>query len=359
MTDLRSPHRSHDIRELLGMQTKAATVIVWFFVLTFLLLALVTAEGVSTLWPVTLALLAVTAAAVAVVRVAGDPLPLRPTLALAAVGPVSCALVLAVVPVPIDSALQTWPLSASTAIYTFMCVRGRTWYAWLGLLATIGTCMTWSTLTGQGPAEGVSMSAINLAPLLMATFFAYTMRPDAHAIFRLRDQATRRVAARAADSAVLEERDRQLRRLDELARPLLERIGTGVELDAEERLACRLLEAHLRDSLRAPGLTHPAVVASARAARARGVEVILLDDRGMDSATAEVHERFVTAVANELDAARDGAVTVRVLPPGREAAATVLASGGFAVRRVEFGADGRPTEPAPEPGPATAVHSRN
>ncbi|GAA4482262.1 hypothetical protein GCM10023094_31870 [Rhodococcus olei] len=336
----------YDARTLIGMRSPAANAIVVFYSATFLLLAVVSRDGVSSFWPIAVAVAAVSVGAVAIVRAPGDPLPMRPTWALTALGPVAVALVLGVLPIPVSSPLQTWPLGAVTAIYAFLCVRGRPGFAWLGMLSTITTCVVWATLTGQGPAHGLVMSVINLAPLLMATFFAYTIRPSARAIFTLREQTTRRAAAEAADSAILEERDRQLRRLDEQARPLLARIAAGDALSADERLACRLLEAHLRDSVRAPALTDPAVVAAARSARGRGVEVILLDDHAMDHATAEARRRFLDSVAEELFAAEAGAVTVRILPPGRDATATILCSTADSVRRVEFGSDGRPVGPS-------------
>ncbi|TQF69459.1 hypothetical protein FK531_09795 [Rhodococcus spelaei] len=327
---------------MVGMQSVAARLLVSFYSLTFLVVAAASSEGITAYGPMLLAVVIVTVGAVALVRVPGDPLPLYPTLAMTAIGPVACALVLGVLPIPVSSPLQMWPLGAVTAIYAFMGVRGRTAFAWLGMVATITTCVVWSTLTGQGAAHGLAISVINLAPLLMATFFAFTIRPSALAVFRLREQTTRRIAAEAADTAVLEERDRQLSRLDELARPQLERIGSGDNLDEDERLACRLLEAHLRDLLRAPGLSDPAVDAAARAARGRGVEVILLDDKAMDHSSADTRARFLGSVAAELTSATDGAVTVRVLPPRRASMATILVSGADGVRRTEFDHAGRP-----------------
>ncbi|MGW6696015.1 hypothetical protein ACWF62_19850 [Rhodococcus sp. NPDC054953] len=324
------------------MKSPAANAIVAFYAATVVLLAVTSRAGVSSFWPIAAAAVIVTLAAVALIRVPGDPMPLVPTLLTTATGPVTVALVLAVLPIPIANPLQLWPLGAVTAIYAFMGVRGRTWFAWLGMLSTIGTCVVWSTLTGQGAAHGLARSVINIAPLLMATFFAYTIRPAARDIFELRAQTTRRAAAEAADTAVLEERDRQLRRLDEQARPLLDRIAAGESLDESERLACRLLEAHLRDSVRAPVLSDRAVVVAARDARARGVEVTLLDDGAMNFVADDARRRFFDHVACELSAATAGGVTVRILPPGRAASATVLCSTADVVRRTEFGTDGRP-----------------
>lgn len=338
-----SPERlrgARDVRALIGMTSPAARAMVTLYAAASALMAVMSREGVIAFWPIAVALLVVVLGAVALIRVPGDPIPLGDSVALAATGPAACTLVLGVLPVPIASPLQLWPLGAVTAIYAFMGVRGRPGFAWLGMLATITTCVVWSTATGQGAAYGLAMSVINVAPLLMSTFFALTLRPAARKIFALRAQTTRRAAAEAADSAILEERDRQLRRLDELARPILEHIAAGEPLDEDQRIACGLLEAHLRDSVRAPALSDPGVVAAARGARARGVEVILLDDGGMDAAAPDARRRFLGSVTDVLSGTDRGAVTVRVLPPGRAAMATVLSSTPQGVRRTEFGPDG-------------------
>ncbi len=129
-----------------------------------------------------------------------------------------------------DGLLQLWPLAASTAIYTCMCIRGCTVWAWIGMTTALASCMIWAEHTGQSAAYGLSMSANSLAPLLIATFFAWTIRPVAHEIFALRRQARVRAAA-------------------------------------------------------------------ARAALARGVEVVSLDDHAMDTAPEEVPDRVIVIQA--------------------------------------------------------------
>ena len=52
------------------------------------------------------------------------------------------------------------------------------------------------------------------------------------------------------------------------------------EVTPDIAMEARLLEAELRDEIRAPFFTGTAVVDAARRARGRGVEVLLLDDRG-------------------------------------------------------------------------------
>ncbi|MDZ7933026.1 MAG: hypothetical protein U5N21_24575 [Rhodococcus sp. (in: high G+C Gram-positive bacteria)] len=313
-----------DIRDLLSMKSTAAYAVAVFYVLACAVCATATLDGVSAVWPPYAAVLVFGGAVVVLLGAPGDPLGARATALLTVSGPVAASAVFAVLPVPLTGSLQTWPLGMSVVIYTFMCVRGRTLAAWLGLALTMSVAIGWAALTGQGLLYGLSFSAINIAPLLMSTFFAFTIRPLAAAIFALRTQSTVRIASQAAAAAVLEERDARLASLDALARPLLQRIADGPDPTDEEVLACRLLEAELRDTLRARGLVRPDLARAARSARARGVEVMMLDDRSPNTLDDVVRERIVTAASGALDAAESGAVTVRLLPPGRSAAATIL-----------------------------------
>lgn len=329
-----------DVRDLIGMRSRAAYSVVALYAVTCLVSALATMEGMTSVWPPLGSVAVCVGGALILLASPGDPLRLRPSLALILVGPVSCGLVYSVMPVPASSSLQTWPLGASVAIYTFMCVRGRTLFAWVGLTLTIGSSLFWAVVTGQGIAYGLSFSGINVAPLLMATFFAFTIRPLGRSIFELRIQSTLRISSAAAASAVLEERDAQLERLDEQARPLLGRIVDGPDLNADELLACELLEADLRDSLRARGLAGSQLSQAARSARSRGVQVVMLDDRGEVPLDAPILTELTASAAAQLDSIDSGTVTVRMLPPGRSTLATILHNDSDDTHRFEYGPDG-------------------
>ncbi|MDV6260829.1 hypothetical protein [Rhodococcoides yunnanense] len=331
-----------DIRDLLSMKSTAAYAVAVFFVLACAVCAGATLDGVSSVWPPCAAVLLFAGAVTLLLGAPGDPLGVRSTALLTASGPVAATFVFSVLPVPLTGSLQTWPLGMSVVIYTFMCVRGRTLAAWLGLVLTMSVAIGWAALTGQGALYGLSFSAINAAPLLMSTFFAFTIRPLAAAIFELRTQSTVRIASQAAAAAVLEERDARLASLDALARPLLQRIADGPDPTDEEILACVLLEAELRDSLRARGLMRPDLARAARSARARGVEVMMLDDRAPAALDDDARDRIVSAASNSLDGAEAGSVTVRLLPPGRPVAATVLLDDlGDNAQRIEYDDTGR------------------
>ena len=116
------------------------------------------------------------------------------------------------------------------------------------------------------------------------------------------------------------------------------------EVTPEIAMEARLLEAELRDEIRAPYFTGTEVVAAARRARSRGVEVVLFDDRGdaTRGGSTEYEERLRTRIVERavaaLDEAGAGRVVVRACPVGRPWAATILTDAGLAVVEAKEGA---------------------
>ncbi|MGW5924186.1 hypothetical protein ACWFPY_34780 [Nocardia fluminea] len=334
---------SRDIRALLGMDTRAAWFLAGFFLLAESVLAVTASNYMEHRWPVVVSLAIVGAVTIALLRVRADPIPVLTTLAITASIPLTIFLTLTNMPLPQATSAQLWTFGSGTVTATFLCVRGRTLAAWCGMLASIGTTAVWAAGTGQGAGHGISISIINLGPLLMATFFAYTLRPAAHAIFQLRAESTKQAGAEAAAEALLNERLAQADRLDNLVRPLLRTLAGRTPVTTDVAEECRLVEAYLRDTLRAPALATGEVVIAAREARRRGVEVILVDDQGLDHADAVTHSRLLAAVNNALDTFDSGSVHIRVLPPHRPILATIVANHPrTGIRRTEFDQSGHP-----------------
>jgi len=108
------------------------------------------------------------------------------------------------------------------------------------------------------------------------------------------------------------------------------------------QLRARLTEQLLRDVLRSPHLNVGSLHQAVWDARARGVHVRLLDDRNHtqavtgrtdvrriplvddDSAVAKLMPNFLEAIDN----AEEGSVTIRLLPPGRRAFASISDDNG-------------------------------
>ncbi|QBJ96255.1 hypothetical protein ERC79_09960 [Rhodococcus sp. ABRD24] len=318
-----SAYPREDVRDLLGMRTRGAWLILTCYFAAMATVTVASSVHVTNPWPPVAATIVLVAATIMLVVVPGDPLPTVATIALTMSGPVACALVLWVTPPTAGSSLQTWIHGGGTAIYCFMNVRGRRITPWLGLAGMITVFALWAQNSGQGAMSGIALVAIDAAPLVMAALLSFTLRPTAKAVFSLRAQTTARVAELSADTAASDERRRQLRHLDSLVRPLLERIATNEELTEAERTECELLEAHLRDRLRAPILSTLEIDNAAYRARTRGIDVVFIDDRGPhdldETLTSVVH----AAASEALDSARTGQVCVRVLPAGRSVIASV------------------------------------
>ncbi|MRH93306.1 hypothetical protein GFY24_38835 [Nocardia sp. SYP-A9097] len=325
-----------DIRALLGMNRRAAWVVVVVYLGSLALLAASSWRDVHQHWVIALALITHAGVCVALMRVAGDPLPIPVTVSATVAIPATAAMVLLVLPADIAPA-QLWPLGAGAVTAVYLCVRGRTAAAWTGMVAMLSTAVTWSLWVGHGAAPGIALAVGNAGPLLMATFFARTIRPAVREISDLHQESERRAAQRASAAAGSEERVRQLHNLDRLVRPVLDRIAGPDRLDTTFEVQCRLLEARLRDSVRAPALCGGGVIEAARAARIRGVEVILVDDHGLDAAAADIRGCLLAAVTDVLEGASAGTVAVRVLPPHRHLLATIVVDDpATGARRLEF-----------------------
>lgn len=340
------PAALRDVRALLGMNTRAAWLLAAFYLCSEAALAFSSAQHVHHLWPICVALAIAVAATVALLKVRPDPLPAFTTIALVSSMPASTAMTLFNLPVPPVSVAQMWVFGACTVTATFMCVRGRTGAAWAGLLSMIAVAMAWTATAGQGLAHGIAISAINLGPLAMSTFFAYTLRPAARTIFQLREESTRQAGSEAAAAAALDERRAQTQRLDRMVRPILQTIAGPAPLDAALRNDCRLVEAHLRDTLRAPRLAAEPVTTAAQSARRRGVDVILVDDHGLDHMNPSAHHHLLSTIATELARTDAGSAHIRILPPNRPISATIVINDPqTGIRRIELDAAAEPVLP--------------
>jgi hypothetical protein len=325
------------LRDLLGLRGRAA----WLFLLVLeLTLALYLVQDLTAAPPLAVlggAALMLTAGALVLV-VPVDPLPVLVTVFVAAAGPVTTLLTAANLWSERAHHL-VWASYAASYLMSVLVLRGRLLGAWLGM-AGVTLVIAVSGLRAALPFSAIVGSIVPVGTLIALSVFALVMRPTQRSLRILREESTIRAAASATMSAADGERIQQLARLDRLARPILERIAEGAVLTGTEREKCRLLEAELRDGLRAPQLVTDELSDAARGARCRGVAVVLLDDGGFAGVPQWVRERVINAATRELDAANAGSVTVRVLPLGRRTLATVLAHAPDHDRRTEIDTSG-------------------
>ena len=302
-----------------SMEARTPRIIV---VCIFVLYALVTllemrAGSYRRLAPVIAGLLAIGLAALALIkRWPGHRIPVREAALVVAAAGVANVLVLFQIDFAGWPGYAAWCLGAGAAVCCGLIARERPRQAWAGLVLTIIVLGMWTLDTGHNPIIILTLGAGQLFPLVIW-----------HLTARLSVDITARTAASETAGAEIAAQRRAHRESEALMRqamvsvrrriePLLTAIAEGAPITAGMRARARMLEAELRDERRAPFFTGTRVIESARAARIRGIDVILLDDRGTSGGlTDDAREAIINRAARALDDARKGQVVIRLLPP--------------------------------------------
>ena len=217
-----------------------------------------------------------------------------------------------------------WTAGAGTFLACGLILRGRGRQAWAAMALMLAGTTAWALATGGSLLVVGAYNGGHVLTLAMWSLTAMWSERAYRAIGfqqrRLRSLRARRRAEEEAERVLMEARASVARR----ALPVLREIASGV-IDEGIRTRARLLEAELRDEIRAACFTGTAVVEAARRARSRGAEVVLLDDAGptADGGRAEEspdgseRERLVEAVAQFLEEVDHGRIVVRVPPRSR------------------------------------------
>jgi hypothetical protein len=222
-----------------------------------------------------------------------------------------------------------WAWGPGTVLMGFLTVRGRYVAAWAAEVAmAVAFYFSYARLGVGFGNVFVSQLVFNLMLLIVFTLFARTLRRIIGEVAATHAQSVAVAAERGRSQAQLRERDGLLRYLDKAVLPLLERLATDAEPTESTRARAFLVEARLRDRISARSLATEPLLDAAEAARARGVEVSLLDDGALDGAPDHVRSTVQRAILDHLNTTHRGRVIARVLPPGRDALCTVLRSDG-------------------------------
>ena len=210
----------------------------------------------------------------------------------------------------------SWCIGAGTTLCCGLIARERPRQAWAGLILIIVVIGVWTLSTGHNPANIFALGSGQFSTLLIWYLTArisidITARTTASETAGAEIAAQRR--AHRESEALMRQAMTSVRRRVE---PLLTAIADDAPITAGMRARARMLEAELRDERRAPFFTGTRVIESARAARIRGIDVILLDDRGTSGGlTDDAREAIINRAARALDDARRGQVVIRLLPP--------------------------------------------
>ena len=219
----------------------------------------------------------------------------------------------------------SWCTGAGSDLSRGLLMRGRPVYAWAGSAAATLATAYWVISTGR--------------PLFMIFTYMlghYFTLASWHGVAHLSTRATTQIAATQRETARLQAQQRAHEEADRImtsrmasvrqrVTPLLTQIADGRAPTSELRSQAYLLEAELRDEIRAPFFTGTSIVTSAQAARRRGTEVILLDDSG-DNTTIDDRTRAnaVNYVTKLLDLTQSNRVVIRLNPPRRPTLLTIV-----------------------------------
>lgn len=336
---------------LLALTGPGAHATMWLYFATNAALAVWTIGGMREPWQVPVALVLLGGLTLAATLDTGERLSLPVTVLAMTVGPVNAALLAWDLP---SVGYNSWFIGTGTVAMFLVCIRGRIGLAWAGFAVLAAVLLLWGATTSFGIGTAATMMARQGLILVVGTLFSIGLQRTAVDIEHVARDAAVRAATEAAALAERAERTRRHAELTESIAPLLERIVSGAPSGAEDRQAFALAEAELRDSVRARGLRVPLVTEAARAARRRGVEVVLLDDSGKDAGAGRDPDdellAFAKLVAEALRGSCDGRVTARLLPPGRAILGTVVADGSQYLAQ-EVARGGGPQEPPPPAPP--------
>ena len=298
--------------------SEAQTIVVCIFILYILTTLIeVRAGSYRRLAPVIAGLLAIGLAALALLkRWPAHRMPGRAAALVVAAAGGANVLVLFQIDFAGWPGYTSWCLGAGTAVCCGLIARERPRQAWAGLVLILTVIGIWTLSTGRNPVNIFALGSGQFSTLLIW-----------HLTARISIGITARTAASEAAGAEITAQRRAHRESETLMRqamttvrqrvePLLTAIAEGAPITAGMRTRARMLEAELRDERRAPFFTGTRVIESARAARIRGIDVILLDDRGTSGGLTDDAQKVVIGqAARALDDARQGQVVIRLLPP--------------------------------------------
>ncbi|WP_159620903.1 hypothetical protein [Ruania rhizosphaerae] len=229
----------------------------------------------------------------------------------------------------------SWNWFASTLLLIVLVLRGRVLAAWAGFALHVLVVFGWVAQVGRPLTQGVEFVAHHAVLLLVFTLFSSVLRSTMRSIAQVEQAHLELVSSRAWADAAAGAREERVARVRSAGGDLLDILASDTPLTDQHRRECLLAEAAIRDVLRGGVLASDSVLAAARAARTRHVEVQLLDDGGTSRPEHGDLGRMHEAARAALERADGGTVTIRRLPPGRPQLATIRVVAAGSAERLD------------------------
>ncbi|WP_336818897.1 hypothetical protein [Gordonia sp. MMO-8] len=227
------------------------------------------------------------------------------------------------------------PLVVFAVVAGLLSLRGRSRTAWGSSVVAVVMAAVWSLQHGGTLVAGGQLTLRIAVSLLPSTLMAVLIRPMLQLTAVLEARRAQTMHAMAVTSATVSERADQLEQFDADVRPFVQRVADGAVFDEESAARARLLEEDLRDSVRGRGWHSGLTRESLADARLRGIAVRVFDDTLADGAlTPEDLIVLRRGLAGVLASVERGAVTARILPPGRDYVAVITTVTADSVERI-------------------------
>lgn len=244
---------------------------------------------------------------------------------LACVNIAVCALI----PIAIQSQLDpshltdyaTWYVLGVGTILATTAVRGRRAQAWIGLAILVIEIAIWGGVA--------SLASTGLPGVLSLMVTGHAVSLGVSRAVKNAQELNRKAALTAIETASLEAagqvRSNLLEKTLRTALPALNLIAAlGGNLDADQKREALLLEAGLRDEIRGESLLNDEVRLAIKEARTRGVEVLVLDEGGLQDLPSHQVDDLLSRVARSIKLVESGRLTIRS-PKGEDWKITVVA----------------------------------
>lgn len=217
---------------------------------------------------------------------------------------------------------STWYVGGMSALLGVLAARGQSALAWL-----TAASVSWLIVLEDG-LEGLGEVGIEGMAILIAagSATAFALKRADREVVELQN------AEMAAESAIIrseaagEERKVRLQNVLERSLNALGQISVNRgTVTKGEREALLQLEASLRDDIRGRSLLNGKVRKATSEARARGIDVLILDEGGLSGLPASQLEHILEKVAGAINSVVAGKVVVRS-PRGEKWLVTVMAT---------------------------------
>lgn len=203
---------------------------------------------------------------------------------------------------------STWYVAGVATLMAVIALRQHKVMAWIGVVVMSTQLLLW------GGAGLLFSGGIFGALMLVAAAHAasVTLASSEKAAGDFREQALATASATAAKSAARNERQLRVEQALGAALPILNKIEQQAgKLSPQDRQQALALEAILRDQIRGRHFDSPRLLSEISAARARGVEVQVLDDGGLELLPEPQRQKLLAEVAKHVATVFEGRLVLR------------------------------------------------